>query len=559
MGIPSYFYQIVRNHGDRFLGSKNKVLRLFLDLNCCIHGCKNRVLKRVQSLQHAQNSKECETNGNVPHDFEDQIIQEVIHTIIRFCKETSPSELLWIAVDGVVPLAKMKQQRERRLNAIHLKKTIQDIQEVHGKQPDIQWDSNAITPGTPFMLKLCDTIRDKIPFIMNETGIKNIQMNDVRNPGEGEQKIFEYMRNHPNHDTQCEDVVYGLDADLIILSLMQTLVQSGSISLLREKQDYGKLIQNDDGEDELIRFNVSDFASVIPLEWGGPRDSTSEQRLKDYIILMSLMGNDFVPHTPSLTFRSEGVERILDAYKSVSKRVVNDENDIQWGVLEGIFQHLSGQEISCLKHDENVTLKIRERILAGQIPFRHAQSSDPLEQEIMSLDWKHLSRDSTIQAGEGGWQDRYYKKALGSRSVWSSKKKMVHSMVKEYLKSIQWCWDYYCGKSIQGDWYYQYVTGPLLCDVYRIRDPVDLTPTLTPGTMSEKYLTMEDIDAQAQLICVLPPPSHSCIQERGRVIAKECIDLYPEECDHWEYGKRHAWEREAFLPRIPIKRISQLL
>jgi 5'-3' exonuclease len=555
MGIPSYFYQIVRNHGDRFLGSKNKVLRLFLDLNCCIHGCKNRVLKRVQSLQ------EHNATGKLPHDFEDQIILEVIHTIIRFCKETTPTELLWIAVDGVVPLAKMKQQRERRLNAIHLKKIIQDIQEVHGKQPDLQWDSNAITPGTPFMLKLCDMVRDKIPYIKAETGIKNIKMNGVRNPGEGEQKIFEYMRKHPNNDTQYEDVVYGLDADLIILSLMQSVVQSGSISLLREKQDFGRLIQNEDGEDELIRFNVSDFASVIPLEWGGPRDSTPEQRLKDYIILMSLMGNDFVPHTPSLTFRSEGVERILDAYKGVAKRVVNDENDIQWGVLEGIFQRLSEQEIACLKHDETITLKIRGRILAGQIPFKHARSSDPVEEEIMSLDWKHLSRDNTIQAGEKGWQDRYYKKAIGTRGVWSSKKRMVQTMAKEYLKSIQWCWDYYCGISIRGDWYYQYVTGPLLCDLCHIKDPVDLTPTpsLSPDTMSKKYLRMEDIDAQAQLICVLPPPSHSCIQDRERIIAKECVDLYPSECDHWEYGKRHAWEREAFLPRIPIKRISQLL
>ena len=176
MGIPSYFYQIVRNHGDRFLGSKKKVLRLFLDLNCCIHGCKNRVLKRIQ---------ETNTTGTLPHDFEDQIIHEVIHTIIRFCKETNPSDLLWIAVDGVVPLAKMKQQRERRLNAIHLKKTIQDIHELHGKEPDLQWDSNAITPGTPFMLRLCDKVREKIPFISRETGIVDIQMNGVRNAGEG--------------------------------------------------------------------------------------------------------------------------------------------------------------------------------------------------------------------------------------------------------------------------------------------------------------------------------------------------------------------------------------
>jgi 5'-3' exonuclease len=547
MGIPSYFYQIIRNHGDRFLGSKKKVLRLFLDLNCCIHGCKNRVLEKVQ-----------EKGDDLPRDFEDQIIKEVIRTIIRFCDETKPSEMLWIAVDGVVPLAKMKQQRERRLNAIHTKRVINDIREKYGEETRAEWDSNAITPGTKFMLRLCDTVRESFGIIRAKTGIPIIHMNDVRTPGEGEQKIFEYMRSNPNHSSEFEDVVYGLDADLIILSLMQSLVQSGSISLLREKQNFGGLVQNDDGEDELLRFNVSEFASVIPLEWGGPRNSTPQSRIKDYIVLMSLMGNDFVPHTPSLTFRSEGVERILDAYKSVSKNVVNDENNtICWDTLERIFQRLAEQEISCLKNDEKITLKIRERILAGQIPFRHAQTKDTLAQEIAALDWKHLSRDSTIQAGTNGWQDRYYKKVIGSRSVWSSKRAMVNCMKREYLKAIQWCWDYYCGKPVQGDWYYQYVSGPLLCDLCDISS---ITPTPTPDKYkSTSMLLMKDIDVRAQLVCVLPPASHSCIPTEAQKIGEECVDLYPEKYDHWEYGKRHAWECEAFLPQIPIKRILKNL
>ena len=166
MGIPSYFYQIIRNHGDRFIGSKKKVLRLFLDLNCCIHGCKNRVLQKVQ-----------ETGKEIPHDIEDRIINEVINTILRFCNETKPSELLWIAVDGVVPIAKMKQQRERRLNAIHYTNTVQEIHEKYSRDIPVRWDSNAITPGTKFMLRLCDTLKSKMEYIREKAGVAHIAMN----------------------------------------------------------------------------------------------------------------------------------------------------------------------------------------------------------------------------------------------------------------------------------------------------------------------------------------------------------------------------------------------
>lgn len=538
MGIPSYFYQIVKNHGDRFMGSKKRVKRLFLDLNCCIHGCKNRIIKSLE--------------GVICPDFEDLVIKEVIRTIIRFGKEVNPEDLLWIAVDGVVPLAKMKQQRERRLNAVHTRETVRHIRETHGQETRDDWDSNAITPGTPFMIKLCDTILDKLSFIQSEINVPFIEMNDVRNSGEGEQKIFKYMRDNINDSPETEDVIYGLDADLIILSILQTPRQSATISLLREKQEFGRLVQDDNGDDELIRFRVSEFADLIPMEWGGPKGANL---LKDYVVLMSLMGNDFVPHTPSLTFRSEGVERIVDAYRGVDKRIVSDDDVINWENLAEIFQRLEVHEVDILKNDEDVTLKIRGRILAGQVPFRHAIVSDPVEQEILALDWEHLRHNHTIQVGEKGWANRYYRRLLGDKGVWSNQKMVVSVLTSEYLKSIQWCWDYYCGKDVAGDWYYRFVSGPLLRDLV---SPTP-TPTLHCDDGREGGVSMYDIPASAQLICVLPPVSHHCLESGARAIANECVDLYPETHDKWAYGKRHAWEQESFLPPIPIKRIMKYI
>lgn len=547
MGIPSYFYTIIRSHGDRFFGSKKKCRRLFLDLNCCIHGCKNRVLSSFKGDITTH-------EGNIA--FETQVIQEVIRTIIRLCKETNPSELLWIAVDGVVPLAKMVQQRERRSRAVEDREHIRKIYESYDRELPPQWDSNAITPGTPFMIKMCTVIKSKLVTISKLTGVAKVQMNGVQTPGEGEQKIFQYMRNHPGEDSESEDVVYGLDADLIILSLLQSIhpKQRSSVSLLREEQAFGKLVRDEStGEDVLIRFSASEFAKVIPLEWSGVDDSSL---LMDYIVLMSLMGNDFVPHTPSLTFRAEGMEQILDAYRSVGERLMDISSDIpsiKWDVLSKILSRLETGELRTLEEDAKKTNMIRKRIQMGQVPFRHSIREDPVEQEIAAMDWEHLRQSDTIRAGEKDWKYRYYSQIAGCYGDTITAKHLVLRVCNEYLYSIWWCWQYYNGVDVPGDRCYSFASGPLLGDAAMV------AKEWSPPDVPEDTMYVRDIPVEAQLLVVLPRESHKILPRWVQHIAKNCPDLYPTSGKLWGYGKRHIWECTAVLPRLPIRRISRLV
>lgn len=78
------------------------------------------------------------------------------------------------------------------------------------------WDSNAITPGTPFMDLLAQSLRYWVVRKMNtDPGWKNMEViiSDASVPGEGEHKIMDYIRRqrtHLGHDPNTQHVIYGL-------------------------------------------------------------------------------------------------------------------------------------------------------------------------------------------------------------------------------------------------------------------------------------------------------------------------------------------------------------
>ena len=223
MGIPYYFSYLIQNHKKIITKIENikNINNLFLDSNSIIY----------DSLKFE--------NFKNKTQFEKYIIESVIDKLQIIIKNINPKNKTFIAFDGVPPIAKLTQQKNRRYKS-----------HFHSKlfNKPVLWDTCAITPGTNFMNNLNNAIKKH--FANNKKII--LSLTDV--PGEGEHKIMKYM------DTLNKDsinVVYGLDADLIMLSM----IRNHNVYLLRERTAYN--IEDLDTDYIFLNFLKKNYIKIL--------------------------------------------------------------------------------------------------------------------------------------------------------------------------------------------------------------------------------------------------------------------------------------------------------
>lgn len=236
MGIPYYVASLLRNHKHiqtHLGGGKLKTDTLAIDFNCFIHHYL-RAENPIGSIVVA------------------------LHTLLT---EVVEAKRVYVAFDGLVPYAKMVQQRYRRMR----------------RQEPGDFDRHQISPGTPFMRELAYTLR----FVF-----RDIVVSDTLDPGEGEHKIFTWLRTLPESDRK-NTCIYGLDADLVVIALAQSHL--ANIHLLRETEEQG-----------FSTLSISALEKVLPVE-------------KEIFIKMSIMcfGNDFMPNLGLFSLRENGYARAL--------------------------------------------------------------------------------------------------------------------------------------------------------------------------------------------------------------------------------------------------------
>jgi len=512
MGIPFYFKTLITQHPNIIQPSlKTKIKRcakLFLDYNCILHTCAQHLFMS-QKFDKAENAY-------------DQIIQNAIEYTKTIVSHVQPSQLVYIAVDGMCPRAKMVQQRKRRFIGAWKQSIL-----------NTKWDSNTITPGTTFMKRFDQEIAE---FVKQQDGQNGVQwiLSPSSSPGEGEHKIFQFMRAATQNDT-TENMIYGLDADLILLSLLHMdKYPKDQIRLLREAMVFN------------VNANTSPFMQLDVGELYTALTNTYNIPICDYVMLCSLLGNDFIPSLSFLKIKANGIDKVINSYNEVGQPLVSQSAFIDHTTLMRILEIIGRSEDQDMH--AAVTAYYDQRPFIDKTKPRVAQEIDnyPLFNKAPPV--------GTIQPLVKGWRLSYYHVLFGDANH-------ITQICDQYVKGLDWIATYYLNYThADFNWFYPYNYAPTILDVVNhmrtVTEQVENKKTEQKVTIDKIHL----VPLEFQLLCVLPPQSMNLLPDNLKPIMTDvelgCVHYYPTQFTIQTFLKQYLWEAYPNLPTIDYNHLQ---
>lgn len=546
MGIPSYFKRVINDFPEVIKTDlDNQTYNLFLDFNCCIHGCSNELKKNKEYESHTE--------------FEEDLIKSVLEYIDIIFDYVNPKELFYISIDGIPPRSKMVQQRNRRfmknwrneklLIPLRKKNLMNEINAIQS-----EWDSSSISPGTKFMNQLSQAINNKLKKESKYKYIKSI-LSDSHEEGEGEYKIYNYMTQ--NKITK-DSIIYGLDADLIMLSLLNET----NIHLLREP-----LFLEVNDKQPFLYLSINKLKESIKLFYDDYFPIDKENLIKYYVFLSFLLGNDFIPHISFISIKNNSIEELLNFYKNISNELNENiliiENKkklhykINYNFLIELFHRLSKIETEKLIYITNKYYKKR--------PFIKKFNNELDYFKNMLEMYPQLNKgNDVIEVGSSNWQKNYYHYKFNTIDT-----KDIRNISLNYLETLQFTLEYYFHQTYHPTFYYRYNNSPLLIDVYNYLLSLKLDNSNEGKNIkinipfNELYPDIK-ITIPLQLLMILPPSSFDLLEKQEHYklmtdINQGVLHYYPTDFKVDTHLKDYLWLCNPILPDIDIKLLSSKL
>lgn len=339
MGVPLLLTWLRKYFPNCFFdpAAIGSVDNFYVDLNSLLYPAVNLAADRLVSSKSSDGSDWSVTL----HEAEDAILL-ALHTLLEHvCTLANPQKLLYIAADGVSPIGKMSHQRLRRQHST-ARSGAKRLCDASG------FDITALTCGSAFMERVTHSAHyfavkylERVNLQRRAAHIANLGgqgsddressllvdelltaiVNDATSPGEGEHKIFEAMRSFRNQSDMSHNVrhcVCSSDTDVVVSSLA---LHEPFVYVLR---------YDPSGPHDPTAFSIQHFREALYRRLGSPASSdVFERSLHDFVFVLLLFGNDFLPRISATADIAEGtLDRLLqflaDNFVSRGKRLVDE-------------------------------------------------------------------------------------------------------------------------------------------------------------------------------------------------------------------------------------------
>jgi 5'-3' exonuclease len=274
--------------------------------------------------------------------------------------------------------------------------------------------------------------------------------------------------------------------------------------------------------------------------------STSQlNKVYDYIFLGFFLGNDFMPHFPSINIRTGGVDKMLNAYKATIGPDENlcDGKTIYWNNVRKVIKFLAALE------EEYIIAEHKSR----NSKERRDMPQNTPEEKFKRFDLTPMydrEAEKYINPLKPYWQSRYYRALFDIKSDTDGDQKK--DIAINYLQGLEWTMKYYTSGCPDWRWRYKYSYPPLLEDL------IKHVPVFGCEFIKEK--PPSPVAELVQLCYVLPRDNLNLLPPKlvTELLAKH-DDWYKSNCEFvWAYC-RYFWESHVEMNEIDIDELEEFI
>lgn len=577
MGIPKFFGWATK-HFSRESGvirklyqgdSINKFRINFdgyaLDLNAIIHPITQRMYGYGKDVSEADKKKIRDAGVR-----ENDVFYAICYEIENLRRVARPRKHFVIHIDGVAGVSKQAQQRSRRF-----RNKPEGVEDEKANVDQNKFDPNCISVGTEWMDRL-----SKYIYFYIQRQMKNnphwmrleVFFSNEKMPGEGEHKIMKHIRKtfieRPDVQGWC---IHSPDADLIMLCLGLNLED---VYILRDNT-----FPNDPCKYFVIDVNNFRFEILKELKWDAiNHEYTDFGAIKDFILIMFLLGNDFLPHIPCLEIKHGGIDILINSYSSIGEaygHIVGTNskgeyilNPIPFKILLNALASVEPDRLIEKSLDDNVITPcslLRKHVVSKGImtktttvpvvPVEEKKvvcwgdmtDDEPTEEEVIAVDVIAPTEEKIINFT--GYRKDYYKKKLNIEIKHVGE---IENVCFEYFKGLTFVLRYYLHEIPDWLWVYPLHYAPLFVDMARFSNCLERI-TFTKNKPLNQF---------EQLLCIMPPESYKLLPtsyQKLMIDPKSPLSsIYPSSFIIDVEGKQDDWQGTVLLPFVDPNMIQRV-
>ena len=492
-----------------------------------------------------------------------------------------PRDLVILAVDGTVPMGKINRSRERRYRS-----GMNILQK--GQMPF--FDTAAITPGTALMQEIDSFLRLRLEQKYDDLGCRRIIYSDHLRDGEGEHKIFDYYRSgliHSQHNPDGAHVIYGMDADLILLCLLSDvkniILAKDSVPLeitnALGRKINGQQKRRKDGK-IYVPKNNNEYVLIDKLKEALIDEMGRPEAVTDFCFMASLVGNDFIPHPPTTVDLKTTIDMMVEIYKNkeyMTGPLTNHMTTVQAQTQFG-FKHIgTGTKVYYVVWDNVFKLILalahNEQSLLEAVSMMKIDNPSRFIQQAKThvpVEGNDPYNPHTVEKIDlAKFRDLWYQNQFGAKDTVLCEflgyplpgigENDISQMCHQYLVGMNWVLNYYTRGSdgVTWKWFYPYHHSPLIFDIAHYmnshRDKLpDIFLSSQPETDEKRFTYIHQLAAVIPRVCsyLVPSNIHYIYAPTSSI-----IDLFPITFVVEKDGAKVDWDSISLIPFADHQRI----